>query len=136
MPAGHPFNSLPLLRLAWLLGPSPAVVARLFRYVWAEGHLPQQAGPWHDLLGELGVADEAALAAAREPLRAATDAAVARGVFGVPTAAVGGELFWGYDATDLLLAYCRDPAVLDSEAMRAADAVPVAAARRTAPAGA
>jgi 2-hydroxychromene-2-carboxylate isomerase len=30
-------------------------------------------------------------------LRAATDAAYARGVFGVPTIAVGGELFWGDD---------------------------------------
>jgi 2-hydroxychromene-2-carboxylate isomerase len=30
-------------------------------------------------------------------LRAATDAAHARGVFGVPTVAVGDELFWGDD---------------------------------------
>jgi 2-hydroxychromene-2-carboxylate isomerase len=30
-------------------------------------------------------------------LRAATDEALARGVFGVPTLAVGGELFWGDD---------------------------------------
>ena len=30
-------------------------------------------------------------------LRAATDAAHELGVFGVPTVAVGGELFWGDD---------------------------------------
>ncbi len=30
-------------------------------------------------------------------LRAATEAAGARGVFGVPTVAVGEELFWGDD---------------------------------------
>jgi 2-hydroxychromene-2-carboxylate isomerase len=33
----------------------------------------------------------------KDELRAATDAAHARGVFGVPTVAVGGELFWGDD---------------------------------------
>jgi 2-hydroxychromene-2-carboxylate isomerase len=33
----------------------------------------------------------------KDELRAATAAAHARGVFGVPTVAVGGELFWGDD---------------------------------------
>ena len=33
----------------------------------------------------------------KDALRAATEAAYARGVFGVPTVAVGGELFWGDD---------------------------------------
>jgi 2-hydroxychromene-2-carboxylate isomerase len=35
--------------------------------------------------------------AVKDALRAATDAAHARGVFGVPTVAVGDELFWGDD---------------------------------------
>jgi 2-hydroxychromene-2-carboxylate isomerase len=33
-------------------------------------------------------------------LREATDAAHGLGVFGVPTVAVGGELFWGDDRLD------------------------------------
>jgi 2-hydroxychromene-2-carboxylate isomerase len=33
----------------------------------------------------------------KEALRAATDAAIARGVFGIPTVLVGEELFWGDD---------------------------------------
>jgi len=33
----------------------------------------------------------------KDELRAATDAAHSRGVFGVPTVAVGDELFWGDD---------------------------------------
>ena len=40
---------------------------------------------------------EAADQAVKDELRAATDAAHAAGVFGVPTVAVGGELFWGDD---------------------------------------
>jgi 2-hydroxychromene-2-carboxylate isomerase len=39
------------------------------------------------------VADQAV----KDELRAATDAAHAAGVFGVPTVAAGGELFWGDD---------------------------------------
>jgi 2-hydroxychromene-2-carboxylate isomerase len=42
-------------------------------------------------LGDRGVKDE---------LRAATDAAHSRGVFGVPTVAAAGELFWGDDRLD------------------------------------
>jgi 2-hydroxychromene-2-carboxylate isomerase len=47
--------------------------------------------------------DRSAVAAAlaeearRERVRAATEAAVARGVSGVPTIAVGERLFWGDD---------------------------------------
>ena len=49
-----------------------------------------------------GLDGEAALAASRDPavkqaLRDATEAAFARGVFGVPTVAVGDRLFWGDD---------------------------------------
>jgi 2-hydroxychromene-2-carboxylate isomerase len=38
--------------------------------------------------------------AVKEALRDNTDAAVARGVFGVPTVAVGDRLFWGDDRLD------------------------------------
>jgi 2-hydroxychromene-2-carboxylate isomerase len=52
------------------------------------------------------------MAPAREPaspevkaeLRAATDAAIARGVFGVPTFELDGRLFWGLDALPMLRA--------------------------------
>ena len=42
-------------------------------------------------------------------LRENTAQAIARGVFGVPTFAAGDELFWGVDATDMLLDYLTDP---------------------------
>ncbi len=129
MPTGHPFNSLPLLRLAWRLGPSHDLILRLFRFVWADGHIPQELDAWRALLAELGVPDEPDSAEVKARLRQSTEAATARGVFGVPTSIVDGQLFWGNDATDFLIAYCRDPEILASPAMRHADALPVAAAR-------
>jgi len=129
MPAGHPFNPLPLLRLAWSLGATRPVVERLFRFVWVEGHIPQEPQPWSELLAELGCSAGHEDAAAKEQLRASTDAAIGRGVFGVPTALAGGQLVWGYDATDMLFDLCRQPQLLDSAEMRRAVAVPVAATR-------
>jgi len=47
----------------------------------------------------------------KDELKANTDAAIARGVFGVPTLVMGSELFWGADATamaaDYVAAGCR-----------------------------
>jgi 2-hydroxychromene-2-carboxylate isomerase len=55
-----------------------------------------------DAAADAGLDREAARAAladqaVKDDLRAATDAAHARGVFGVPTVAAGGDLFWGDD---------------------------------------
>src|SRR4029079_6895198 len=46
----------------------------------------------------------------KQQLRAATDDALARGVFGVPTIGVGDKRFWGFDALDMVAALLkRDP---------------------------
>jgi 2-hydroxychromene-2-carboxylate isomerase len=129
MPVGHPFNSLPMLRLALTLGATREVVGRLFRFVWIDGHIPQQAEAWTLLLDELGVCDRTEAPAIKERLRQTTEAAQQRGVFGVPTSITGGELFWGYDATDMLLDYCRFPAAFAGAALSRAAGVPVAASR-------
>ena len=54
----------------------------------------------------------------KRSFKAATAAALDRGVFGVPTYCVGDELFWGFDALDLLELYLtgRDPLPLDLSA--------------------
>jgi hypothetical protein len=41
----------------------------------------------------------------KQALKDATEAAIARGVFGVPTFEVDGRLFWGVDAIPMLVAY-------------------------------
>jgi 2-hydroxychromene-2-carboxylate isomerase len=66
----------------------------------------------------------------KDALRKNTEAAAARGVFGVPTWEVDGELFWGADALGFAKAFLADPAALRNAEMRRADALPVGAARK------
>ena len=108
---------------------------RIFRFVWRDGRLPDLPIEWAELAGALGVPDaEARIATAevKDELRRNTDEAIARGVFGVPTLAIGDELFWGADATamaaDYVAAGCR---YADPEYARVA-ALPVGATRRDA----
>jgi len=89
-------------------------VHRIFRFVWRDGRLPDLPIEWAELANDLGMPDAEARIASpevKEALRRNTDEAIARGVFGVPTIAVGDELFWGVDATamavDYVMAGCR-----------------------------
>ena len=136
LPPQHPFNPLKLLRLCILLGADVALAQRLFRFVWAEGRSADEPHHWQALLDELGVPDADERIAApeiKDGLRRNTEQALAAGVFGVPGFVVDGEVFWGYDAMDFLLAYLDDPAVLQSAGMRAADALPAGPQRRRKP---
>ena len=137
-PPEHPFNPLPLLRLALACDCAPAAVHRIFRFVWRDGRLPDLPIEWTELASELGVADAGtriASAEVKEALRRNTDEAIARGVFGVPTLAIGDTLFWGADATqmaaDFVAAGCRYD---DPESERVA-ALPVGASREQGGAG-
>ncbi len=102
-PAQHPFNPLALLRLAVACGPNRRVVEALFRHVWCSGGadandavrlatLREQLAPVRDPDGEDVKAE----------LRAHTEAALAAGVFGVPSFEVEGRVFWGLDALPML----------------------------------
>lgn len=130
-PPAHPFNPLPALRLCLAAGATPAAITTLFDWIWAHGR-----GTDADALAEpartLGIADVAAALAApavKAQLRANFDAAVAAQVFGVPTLAIGPDLFWGDDALDFALAALADPGVLADAEMRRVSALPHAASR-------
>ena len=103
MPASHPFNPLPLLRLAIACN-APAtgeanryVCETIFRHVWLGGQdaghverikaLAAQLSPAHDVQSEV----------VKNSLKNNTDEAIAQGVFGVPT--------FGLDALPMLLDY-------------------------------
>ncbi|MES2887982.1 MAG: 2-hydroxychromene-2-carboxylate isomerase [Pseudomonadota bacterium] len=107
-PAVHPFNPLPLLRLAQAcvpaVGGTPSrwVTEAVLRHVWCgEGADPCAS----DRLAAL----EVRLAPAGLPggdakaaLTQATNEAIALGVFGVPTLALRGRLYWGLDSLDMV----------------------------------
>jgi 2-hydroxychromene-2-carboxylate isomerase len=130
-PAAHPFNPLPHLRLALACGVSHDAVKRIFEWVWTSGEDANGPERFASLCRELGV-DQDCLGA--EPIKAAlrrnTEAAAARGVFGVPSFVADGEVFWGADAVDFLKAFLADPTVLRNADMQRVDALPAGAARK------
>ena len=129
-PAEHPFNPLQHLRLALACGCRPDAVKRIFESVWMSGANATEPAAFQALCGELDVAAEQ-LAAAKDQLRNNTEEAAARGVFGVPSFVVDGEVFWGADAMEFVRAFLNDPAVLRNDEMRRVDAMPVGAARKS-----
>ncbi len=122
LPPAHPFNPLRALRLAIALGSTRAVADTLFNRIWQAGELPDDAAGWAALQAALGVAGGAALISRPEvkaELRANGEAAIAAGVFGVPTFVADGHLFWGVDAVDMLIDYLEGRLDLgDAQAQR------------------
>ena len=138
-PHEHPFDPLPLLRLALACDCAPEAVHRIFRFVWRDGRLPDLPIEWAELVSDLGVPaahERIADPAIKEALRRNTDEAIARGVFGVPTIAIGEQLFWGADATAMAIDYVTGKDSLDdADYARLAD-LPVGASRQPPASGA
>jgi 2-hydroxychromene-2-carboxylate isomerase len=131
-PAAHPFNPLHHLRLAVACGSKPEAVRRIFDAVWSTGKDASDQAAFGALCQELGFTPEALNAPGiKETLRRNTETAAQRGVFGVPTFDVDGELFWGADSIEFLGAFLADPATLNNAEMQRLDGLPVSAARRT-----
>jgi len=125
MPRPHPFNPLPLLRLLVAAGPNRLNAERVLQHVWqADGQDP--------LAPARLAALHAAMAPARSPegedvkaeLRAHTEAALAAGVFGVPSFELDGRVFWGLDSLPMLRAALAGEAWFDGPAWQAADTPP------------
>jgi 2-hydroxychromene-2-carboxylate isomerase len=131
-PPEHPFNPLALLRLAIACDCRPDAVQRIFRFVWRDGRLPDLPIEWAELVHDVGLADASARIGdpdVKAALRANTDEAIARGVFGVPTLAVGDALFWGADATDMAIDYLSGTLRLDQGEYARVAALPQGATR-------
>lgn len=154
-PPAHPFNSIHALRLAIALDCRYDAIKTIFEFIWKEGR--SVADEWPALVAQLGLelaAADAMIAAQRvkDALAANGRQAIDRGVYGVPTfvalrerpnasgvksgerpdasGVTTGELFWGLDATDMLLDYLADPGVFDEPEMRRIANLPVGAARK------
>ena len=134
MPAAHPFNPLGLLRLAWACArqgtPNRYVVEALLHHVWrADGAAADDPERLAALTAQLAPARDPGSDEVKQALKDATEAALAAGVFGVPTLAVDDRLFWGLDALPMLRAHLQGDARLDA-VWDAPAGVTVAAARR------
>jgi len=133
MPAAHPFNPLALLRLALACGSDGQVnryiAESVLRHAWRGGADAADASRLQALQQHLQPARDPAGAAVKSELKANTDAAIARGLFGVPTCEVDGKLFWGFDGLAMLRAYLQGDAWFASGAWDVS--VPVGTARPT-----
>jgi 2-hydroxychromene-2-carboxylate isomerase len=130
-PAEHPFNPLQHLRLALACGSKPEAVKRIFDSLWMSGGNASDPTRFQALCRELQV-DTAELGREdiKSGLRRNTEEAAERGVFGVPSFVVDGEVFWGADAVDFVKAFLKDSSLLRSDEMRRVDSLPVGAARK------
>ena len=119
LPAQHPFNPLGLLRLALACSdsglPNRYVCETIFRHVWQGGGDAADASRLQALTTQLAPKHDTNDALVKAQLRANTDEAIAKGVFGVPTFEVDGKLFWGFDALPMLKAYLDGDAWFDSD---------------------
>jgi len=107
-----PINTLTLMRAA--LGLQMRQPDRLlsygdavFRAVWVDGRNMNDPAEVGRVLQEAGFDPQAVLALTQDPevkerLKAETQQAVARGVFGAPTFFVGDQMFWGQDRMDFV----------------------------------
>ncbi len=112
MPAGHPHRTVLALRAALAAGDGlPRASKALFHAYWVLGRDVSRPEVVREALDSVGLDGAALVERAGDPsikdgLRARTDEAVARGVFGAPTmfVTVDGETqtFWGQDRLDFV----------------------------------
>jgi 2-hydroxychromene-2-carboxylate isomerase len=131
-PAAHPFNPLHHLRLAIACGSTAEAIGAIFDEVWTTGEDASDPVRFSNLLKKLNLQKEdLERPEIKDKLRANTEAAAQRGVFGVPTFDVDGELFWGADSIDYLKDFLKNPSVIRNPEVERLDNLPVSASRRT-----
>ena len=114
-PAGFPHATLSPARAYYWLAATDAAAAKSFARAaflayFGDGRDISRPEVTADVAASLGGDPEALARAIQEPavkaqLRAVTDAAIERGVFGSPFVFVDGEPFWGHDRLDDVAAW-------------------------------
>jgi 2-hydroxychromene-2-carboxylate isomerase len=136
LPRPHPFNPLALQRLAVAAAPAGGTPSRrtvelLFRHVWCrDGADPNAPAALAALTTAVAPQRDPAGDDVKAELRARTEAAVALGLFGVPTLVCGGRQFFGLDALPMLRAAVAGDAWFDTPAWDDAGQQPPGLQRR------
>lgn len=125
MPARHPFNPLGLLRLAVACDPQGQpnryVCETLFRHVWQGGADAADPARLQHVSTDLAPARSPDDEAVKAALKAHAQEAIAAGVFGVPSFAVDGKVFWGLEALPMLRSYLEGDAWFQGDQWHGAD---------------
>jgi len=134
VPPVFPFHPIKILRLSIALANTPQVVETIFKFIWVDGRDPN--ADWPDFAAALGLSVEEADAHINDPavkagLIANGNEAIERGVWGVPSFVINGEVLWGVDATEMVVDYLDNPALFASAEMKRLAEVPVGIARKS-----
>jgi 2-hydroxychromene-2-carboxylate isomerase len=137
MPASHPFNPLPLLRLAAACGTpaDPASINRyacetILRHVWQGGAEAADEQRLAALTAQLAPQQRLGADEAKAQLKQNTDEAIALNLFGVPAMEVDGKIFWGFDALPMLREYLLGDAWFEGEGWNGVSQVAVGITRK------
>jgi 2-hydroxychromene-2-carboxylate isomerase len=132
-PPEHPFNPLAALRLCVAAGADWTAVQAIFDHLWRDGRRGATPDDLAGVAAALGIPDASGAVSAtatKQRLADNTGAAIAAGVFGVPTLHVGTELFWGNDATPMIEDWLDHPDRFATAEYRRAASLPVGVERR------
>jgi len=132
-PPRHPFNSLAAMRLIVAAGGSIEAVQSVFRHAWMHGRAldePDELLALGQVLGVEDVESRIADAGVKQSLKASTEAAIASGIYGVPTLRVHGDYYFGQDATSFALSVLTDPTRLQAPEFAGLGAIPIGVTRK------
>lgn len=106
------------------------VIDLLFKTIWQEGKSLEDPGVWPSLLEQLGMKQDISFPEeVKSRLAANGEEALAKGIFGVPTFWVEGEIFWGLDSWEFFKDYLKNPGLLRTAEMKRCREIPVGASR-------
>jgi 2-hydroxychromene-2-carboxylate isomerase len=135
-PPAHPFNPVLALRVTALdMAPAQrsALIDALYRAAWATGVGITEASVVQRIASEVGLPGDAVKRAQeadiKARIRAGSDDAVARGMFGVPTMLVDDQMFWGCDSLPHLAYYLAHGDVVSAEMIATWEQLPAGAVR-------
>lgn len=138
-PPAHPYNPLGALRLCEAVTNSDQklkLAMALCKACWQDGEDLQDHLVLKKIADNVGLnggdlINQIVLPETKERVKKNTEEAIGRGVFGVPTFWVDGELFWGHDRMDHLELFLQGKLNIDKERLAALNNVPRAADRKS-----
>ena len=128
-PEKHPFNPISLLRLCIAADCSEKAVDAIFKCVWVEGLSGDDPSNWERFCEAVNIPESEALDKISSPeikqeLKLNGEKALEQGIFGVPTLVMDGNLFWGFDSTDMAIEYIYDEKLFGSSEMKRLETLP------------
>ena len=128
-PEKHPFNPITLLRLCIAANCSKKAVDAIFNCIWVEGLSGDDHDNWTRFCEAVKIPESEASEKISSPeikqeLKLNGEEALEQGVFGVPTMVMDGNLFWGFDTTDMAIEYLSDPKLFVSSEMKRLETLP------------